>query len=241
MRGMEDYWGRGIRHHVITQEERQAVLDEYERTDGRMDDPRPPPVDPRNVSYVHREAEDGIAGYVRRDGEVVPITYRELEQMNGPATERPAAQEPDSTTPPLPVEVDPAPILRPVPSPSPGLLEVAEGLRRRSVEMWDDEPERPETPAPRPPSPEEEIDLWQIDAPEAPFPDLVPLPEDDELNHHHFDRECRFCWDRMTNTMLIPCHHAVYCFTCANAMLERRYNCILCRQPIEKVVRMLGH
>jgi hypothetical protein len=241
MRGLEDYWARGIRHGNITQEQQQAVLDEFERTEGRMDDPRPPPSWTLDVTYVRRDADEGIAGYVRRDGEVVPITYAELEEMNRSATEAPAIEEADSTSPPLPIDVDPAPMPRPVPSPPADQAVEMREIRRPSVEMWDEQPREPDRPIQRPPSPDLLQELVQMDDHEPPIPDLVPMPEDDELNHHHFDRECRFCFSRMTNSMLMPCHHAVYCLTCATALKKYGYRCILCRKPIEEVIRMLGH
>ena len=52
------------------------------------------------------------------------------------------------------------------------------------------------------------------------------------------DRLCNICFMKEKNAVNIPCGHAKWCIECANTWFESRGTCALCRDPIDRCIRM---
>nr|XP_056716062.1 E3 ubiquitin-protein ligase NEURL3 [Euleptes europaea] len=51
-------------------------------------------------------------------------------------------------------------------------------------------------------------------------------------------KECVVCFYRKANTVMLPCCHAYFCFCCSTRILYSSGCCPLCRQNVEKVLRV---
>jgi len=52
-------------------------------------------------------------------------------------------------------------------------------------------------------------------------------------------RECAVCFEELHRSfVLVPCGHAAFCGTCAQALTTKRTTCPLCRTPIISVVTL---
>jgi hypothetical protein len=49
--------------------------------------------------------------------------------------------------------------------------------------------------------------------------------------------ECIICYDAVINTVILPCGHLCICWECSNTLTEKKSNCPLCRQPIDKIIK----
>ena len=52
------------------------------------------------------------------------------------------------------------------------------------------------------------------------------------------DRLCNICFMKEKNAVNIPCGHAKWCIECADRWFESRGTCALCRDKIDRCIRM---
>ncbi|XP_054854081.1 E3 ubiquitin-protein ligase NEURL3 [Eublepharis macularius] len=51
-------------------------------------------------------------------------------------------------------------------------------------------------------------------------------------------KECVVCLYRKANTIMLPCCHTNFCFSCSTRILYSSSDCPLCRQKVEKILRV---
>ena len=51
------------------------------------------------------------------------------------------------------------------------------------------------------------------------------------------DNSCLICMERPKDALFMRCGHLVSCMDCACMLKQRNDPCIICRDPIEKVIR----
>ncbi|XP_077161680.1 E3 ubiquitin-protein ligase NEURL3 [Paroedura picta] len=51
-------------------------------------------------------------------------------------------------------------------------------------------------------------------------------------------KECAVCLCHKANTVMLPCCHANFCFCCSTRILYSSSHCPLCRQKVEKILRV---
>ncbi|CAK60511.1 unnamed protein product (macronuclear) [Paramecium tetraurelia] len=54
----------------------------------------------------------------------------------------------------------------------------------------------------------------------------------------HSEEKCQICYDVEPNIVLLPCQHGGICEECIQKWLEKQKNCYICREKIEKYLRI---
>ena len=64
------------------------------------------------------------------------------------------------------------------------------------------------------------------------------LAQPTESQQDENDRLCNICFMKEKNAVNIPCGHAKWCIECADRWFESRGTCALCRDKIDRCIRM---
>ena len=51
------------------------------------------------------------------------------------------------------------------------------------------------------------------------------------------EENCKICYEKKINCVLIPCGHLAFCYACANVLKSSTKSCGICRTPIASVVQ----
>ena len=63
---------------------------------------------------------------------------------------------------------------------------------------------------------------------------IQPNAQASSMTDDKSDKMCRICFDRIADTVMVPCGHAIVCDGCSGTVGD---TCPLCRKPIQQIVR----